>query len=527
MYSSDYLNKGRYNGSMGQSKKFDKNGDGKLNSREWQNWYLRTYGVDLERAERRKAAQSQANWNAWFSETARITHAAVGSFLDAACELLESTQPEAKELAWKALLCQMAEALAEGKLWNGYEKANVGMFVNSRVFYPYRAAAYDLVKMSGLCSEKALEQAVLTKQSLFSAEGALTQEDCGTFWQQIIAKLPPYYDEPAPEFANGDVTLQLAPTASPDTEASLHKLLETLFPLLSFFAGATEKAADQRNNRLLGFFTAHWKKLRGEYADPLSFHDCNSLNFARRYPQLRERWTREELEDMDSVTMLSELYRADPEQAITIWRSIAGTDQPLTDPRTAEDFLRELEFVWYDGDLRPILELLKKDEAFAKQIFQSAYVDSMLEDILRAAYTCDSPALAEHLFELLKENPLPRRKWTESYEEFEEMMEELSESEEISEPTPPPRGKTSEIPDDGTIYSYCQIQFPGMKRTYAYLTNELDLQAGDQVYAPLGHTDTPTLGTVMTVENHSRSTAPYPPEKTKKVLRIQKSSPGI
>ena len=181
----------------------------------------------------------------------------------------------------------------------------------------------------------------------------------------------------------------------------------------------------------------------------------------------------------------------------------------------------------YDGDLRPILELLKKDEAFAKQIFQSAYVDSMLEDILRAAYTCDSPALAEHLFELLKENPLPRRKWTESYEEFEEMMEELSESEEISEPTPPPRGKTSEIPDDGPIYSYCQIQFPGMKRTYAYLTNGLDLKVGDQVYVPLGHTDTPTSGAVMTVENHSRSTAPYPPEKTKKVLRIQKSSPDI
>ena len=66
-----------------------------------------------------------------------------------------------------------------------------------------------------------------------------------------------------------------------------------------------------------------------------------------------------------------------------------------------------------------------------------------------------------------------------------------------------------------------------MKRTYAYLTNGLDLKVGDQVYAPLGHTDTPTLGTVMTVENHSRSTAPYLPEKMKKLLRIQKSSPDI
>ena len=348
--------------------------------------------------------------------------------------------------------------------------------------------------------------------------GALTSEHCGTFWKQIIAQLPPYYDEPKPEFNDGDLTLTLAPHASPDTEESIHKLLESLFPLVSFFAGATEKAADRRNNRLLGFFTAHWQKLRGEYMPPLVFHDGNPLNFARRYPQLKEHWTQEELASIDSVTMLSELYRTDPELAITIWRSIAGTDQPLTDPKTAEDFLHELEPVWYDGDLRPILNLIKKDEAFARQIFQSAYVDSVQEDIIRAAFFYGEPALAWHLFELLKGNPLPRRKWTESYEEFEEMMEEETGAEEVPEPVRLHKGKSLEIPDDGTIYSYCQVQFPNMKRTYAYLTNGLDLKVGDQVYAPLGHTDAPILGTVTSVENHSRSTAPYPPEKTKKLL---------
>ena len=33
--------------------KFDTNGDGRLTGREQANWYLHTYGVDLERAERR------------------------------------------------------------------------------------------------------------------------------------------------------------------------------------------------------------------------------------------------------------------------------------------------------------------------------------------------------------------------------------------------------------------------------------------------------------------------------------------
>lgn len=503
----------------GSQKKFDKNGDGKLSYQEWWRWYRSTYGVDLEREERRKATQSQENWNAWLSETVRITHAAVDSFLDAACELLESTQPEAKELAWKALLCQTTAALAEGDLWNQSLKIDTGLFIGGKVFYLYRAVAHDLAAFSKQCGSKEFDRSVLCREPLFQEVGALTSEHCGTFWKQIIAQLPPYYDEPKPEFEGGDLTLTLAPNASPDTEENLHKLLENLFPLVSFFAGATEKDADRRNNRLLGFFTAHWQKLQGEYTAPLVFHDGNSLNFARRYPQLREHWTQEELADMDSVTMLSKLYRTDPELAITIWRSIVGTDQLLTDPRAAEDFLYELEPVWQDGDLRPILNLLKKDEVFARQIFQSAYVDSVQKDILRGAFFYGEPALAWHLFELLKENPLPRRKWTESYEEFEEMMDEQTESEEVSEPARPHRAKSPEIPDDGTIYSYCQVQFPDMKRTYSYLTNGLDLKAGDQVYAPLGHTDAPVLGTVASVENHSRSTAPYPPEKTKRLLR--------
>ena len=120
----------------GSQKKFDKNGNGKLSYQEWWRWYRSTYGVDLEREERRKAAQSQTNWNAWLSETARVTHAATESFLEAACELLPSTQQsEAKELAWKALLCQTTVALAEGDLWNQSQKIDTGLFVGGKVFY--------------------------------------------------------------------------------------------------------------------------------------------------------------------------------------------------------------------------------------------------------------------------------------------------------------------------------------------------------------------------------------------------------
>ena len=503
----------------GSQKKFDKNGDGKLSGGERRTWYLRTYGVDIERKERQKAAQKRAEWNGWLVKVVGITHTAAKNIMNAACELLKSTQPEVKELAWKAILCQMTAALVESNLWYGTEKTDLGMFVNSQIFYPYRAAACDLAEMSGLCSRKELEKAVLKRQPLFLEDGCLTAERCGIFWQRIIAQLPPYYDELEPEFSSdGSVTLQLAPIASPAIESSLHELLENLFPLEAFFARAIDDAADRRNNRLLGFFTAHWEKLRGEYADPLTFHNENCLNFARRYPQLRERWTREELADMNSVDMLSRLYRTDPGLAITIWRSIAGTEEPLFDPEMAEDFLYELEPVWYDGStdpqlLHPLVEMLRADDGFAQQIFWSAYVDYFQLAVIKAAKFCGYPDLAEHLFDLLKGNPLPEDDWQEPYENFEEAMEEPE------EPAPKVSKFDFAEQDDGTIYCYCQVSIPGMKRSYAYLTDRQDLRVGDQIYVPFGHENREMLGTVVTVGQYLRSAAPYPPERTKKILR--------
>ena len=46
----------------GRQQKFDKNGDGRLGSGEWRNWYLSTFGHDMEMAERKKVSQMEANW---------------------------------------------------------------------------------------------------------------------------------------------------------------------------------------------------------------------------------------------------------------------------------------------------------------------------------------------------------------------------------------------------------------------------------------------------------------------------------
>ena len=44
---------------FGRQKDYDENGDGRLSSSEWQEWYWETYGADLEREERRKKAEAK------------------------------------------------------------------------------------------------------------------------------------------------------------------------------------------------------------------------------------------------------------------------------------------------------------------------------------------------------------------------------------------------------------------------------------------------------------------------------------
>ena len=215
----------------GSRKKFDKNGDGKLSYQEWWRWYRSTSGPEIEQRERRQAAQMGANQSSWLHEVARITHTAAGNYLSAVCGLLSAMPPkDAKELAWKALLCQLTVALAESGLWFNQEKTNTGLFVNGQSFYPYRAAAVDLAKMSGICGEDELARACLNRQPLFQAVGSLTQEDCGAFWKQFIAQLPPYYDETQPAFENGDLDICLPLCVSEDTEDAIRALFENLCP---------------------------------------------------------------------------------------------------------------------------------------------------------------------------------------------------------------------------------------------------------------------------------------------------------
>ena len=107
-----------------------------------------------------------------------------------------------------------------------------------------------------------------------------------------------------------------------------------------------------------------------------------------------------------------------------------------------------------------------------------------------------------HLYALLQSNPLPREKWSEDPDEFDSLMKEYA-----------------DMDDSTPTYRYCFVRVDNGCR-YAYLTAGLPVKKGDHVRVPYGKNNELKEGVVHTVGNYTRDTAPWPPEKTKRVLEI-------
>ena len=137
----------------GGQKKFDKNEDGKLSAGEWQSWYFATYGVDMEREEQRKKARETALWNDRLGQMMDAARSSAERVVRAAQRLLPD-RADAKELAWKAMLCQITAALKEGTEWKIAWRTHVGQMVSNSVVYPVQAVARDLMEVSGLFAPK-------------------------------------------------------------------------------------------------------------------------------------------------------------------------------------------------------------------------------------------------------------------------------------------------------------------------------------------------------------------------------------
>ena len=453
--------------------------------------------------EQRKAARERQN--AWWKNAAVTTRNAALTFVDAVTRLLP-TYPESEAFAWRVVLCQVSTGLIESGLWNGTWDDEVDDSVIGRVFYPYRALANDLADFSGISNSATIEKAVRSRQPLFQSEGQLTDKACGKFWELMIGQLPPY-DKEDPSMQDGRLYMGRAFNGENLTESAIEDVLCSILPLAAFFAGCTGEKADTRNNRFLGYFTEHWKRLRGEKVDPMDYEDSAVARIVAQFPELKDEYKIEDFFNMHASELLEGIYSTDPQRAIAMWRSLPEKQEPLQDDFLSEDFFYIFDFLWYykefDEDaIAPLLDAIQRDDTLAEMVFRSHYVCKLHLYLIQAAFEQRKTELAEHLYALLQSNPLPREEWCEDPDAFKALMEERFDTE-----------------DNAPKYHYCSVQV-GNNRPYAYLTAGLPVKRGDRVRVPYGKKNEPKEGIVRSVGEYTRDTAPWPPEKTKRVLEI-------
>ena len=239
---------------------------------------------------------------------------------------------------------------------------------------------------------------------------------------------------------------------------------------------------------------------------PILF-DSAVERIVEQFPELKDEYESETLSCMMGAQLLEEVYRIDPQRAIAMWRSLPEKQEPLRDSDRAEDFFYLLDFLWehedYNEDvLAPLLDAVRKDDTLAEMMFRSHYVCRLHLYLIQAAFEQSKTELAEHLYALLQANPLPREEWREDPDEFKALME-----------------KCSGTGDSTPTYRYCLVRVDNGHR-YAYLTAGLSVKKGDHVRVPYGKDNELKEGVVHAVDNYTRDTAPWPPEKTKRVLEI-------
>ena len=232
------------------------------------------------------------------------------------------------------------------------------------------------------------------------------------------------------------------------------------------------------------------------------------------YPRLTEECPLEDLACAACDGLIRARLETDPPLAVAMWRTLLNAAGPglAENEGLARVLLPDwIEPEWLQrGAESPLPALLAalEEEDFARQVFQSASVAGLQRDLLRACGLAGRREQGEKLLDLLRRSPFPRGRWKLSLRSLERALERDAPRE--GEQAGPP-------PDDGALFRFCGLRFPGSGRIYTYLAGEAPVAAGDWVTAPFGPRNTLRRGQVVLVETCSRSAAPRPPEQCKTV----------
>lgn len=352
---------------------------------------------------------------------------------------------------------------------------------------------------------------------LFREEAALSENECGTFWTELLSTRPveDYYNQVDPD--------------------GLFELFSELSSAYAYFGGKKDEEmgeAQDYQNALEKVYNAHWqnkvllhpdieraKSLLAQGKFPDYGDICRDILLVE-YPEEVPHETAGDVNDLSWKYILDDVFLADTAKGIQMWRRLLDIAEPSlkTDPKTAGKLLSDWD--WLSSptadQVRPLLIALD-DERFVSQLFQSASIGRLQFTIIGVCRSSGQEKLCQHLLQLALENPNLEENRKKQFRRAFSTEPYFTNAALRSYAAGKPSAYTKT--DDGTVYHYCSVWVQGTQRPYAYMTGGLPLKVGDWVELPFGEDDALRRGQVKAVMDCTRMAAPWPPERTKTVIR--------
>ena len=352
---------------------------------------------------------------------------------------------------------------------------------------------------------------------LFREEASLSETDCGTFWAELLSTCPAedYYNQVDPD--------------------GLFELFSELSSAYAYFGGKKDEEmgeAQDHQNTLEEAYHTHWqnkvllhpdveraKRLLAEGTFPQGEDICREILLVE-YPEEVPHETAEDFDELSWESILDDVFASNTAKGIQMWRSLLNIAEPSlkTDPKTAGKLLSDWD--WLSSpttdQVRPLLIALD-DERFVSQLFQSASIGRLQFTIIGVCRSSGQEKLCQHLLQLALENPNLEENRKKQFRRAFSTEPYFTNAALRSYAAGKPSAYTKT--DDGTVYHYCSVWVQGTQRPYAYMTGGLPLKVGDWVELPFGEDDALRRGQVKAVMDCTRMAAPWPPERTKTVIR--------
>ena len=158
----------------GSQKRFDKNGDGKLKGAEWQRWYWRTFGDEIEAKEKRRRNQAAEQQRAEIAAQFVGRAVSIINWMWRDLEHLEGEREDQDIRTMQLALYVISAAMQTQK-------------VDESMRYLLRAFWQRFHPTLG----ESVYQALCTKQVLFAEIGEISEKRLGSFWRNLLDNLPP------------------------------------------------------------------------------------------------------------------------------------------------------------------------------------------------------------------------------------------------------------------------------------------------------------------------------------------------